>query len=345
MSKIINLMSDTVTQPTEAMRKAMYEAKVGDDVQKMDPTVIELQELAAQMTGMEASLFVPSGTMGNLIALMCHCRAGMEVFMESTSHINLYEVGGIARVAGLMPNVIKGEYGIIDPDALRGAIRKEDVHFPTPGMICIENTHNAGGGTVHPLEYLKEYRTIADKHNMKFHMDGARVFNAAAYLDIDVKEILKHTDSVMFCLSKGLSAPVGSMLCGTKEFIKEALFIRKMLGGGLRQVGVLAAAGLVSLREMTTRLTDDHKLAKKLAEGLNAIDGITVDLKAVQTNLVFIKFDEGKKDAIYFGNELKEKYGVLCGVRNAGLIRMLTHCQVDEADIDYVLDSARKIMA
>jgi len=160
-----------------------------------------------------------------------------------------------------------------------------------------------------------------------------------------VKEILKYTDSVMFCLSKGLSAPVGSMLCGTKEFIKESLWIRKMLGGGLRQVGVLAAAGLVSLREMTTRLTDDHKLARKLAEGLNAIDGITVDLNAVQTNLVFLKFDESKKDAVYFGAELKEKYGVLCGVRNPGLIRMLTHCQVDETDIDYVLDAAKKIMA
>jgi len=344
MSRIINLMSDTVTHPTEEMRKAMYEAKVGDDVQKMDPTVIELQELAAEMVGMEDSLFVPSGTMGNLIALMCHCRAGMEVFMEQTSHINLYEVGGIARVAGLMPNVIKGERGIIDPDALRAAIRKEDVHFPTPGMICIENTHNAGGGTVYPLENLKEYRLIADKHNMKFHMDGARVFNAAAYLDVDVKEVVKHTDSVMFCLSKGLSAPVGSMLCGTKEFIKEALWVRKMLGGGLRQVGILAAAGIISLKAMTKRLTDDHKAARRLAEGLNEIDGITVDLEAVQTNLVFIKFDEGKKDAVYFGNELKEKYGVLCGVRNPGLIRMLTHCQVSEEDIDYVLDCASKIM-
>jgi len=344
MSKIINLMSDTVTHPTEDMRKAMYEAKVGDDVQKMDPTVIELQELAAKMVGMEDALFVPSGTMGNLIALMCHCRAGMEVFMEATSHINMLEGGGVARVAGLMPNVIKGEYGIMDPDDLRAAIRKEDVHAPHPGMICVENTHNVGGGTVHSLEYLKEYRDIADKYNLKFHMDGARVFNAAAYLDVDVKEIVKHVDSVMFCLSKGLSAPVGSMLCGTKEFIKEALWVRKMLGGGLRQVGVLAAAGILSLKEMTKRLTDDHDLATKLAHGLSTIDGITIDLKAVQTNIVFLKFNEGNKDAVYFGNELKEKYGVLCGVRNAGLIRMVTHCQVDEADIDYVLDSAKKIM-
>ena len=346
MSKIINLMSDTTTHPTPEMRKAMYEAEVGDDVQKMDPTVIKLQKLAAEMVGMEDSLFVPSGTMGNLIALMVHCRAGMEIFMEQTCHINLLEGGGVARVAGLMPNVIKGEYGIIDPDALRAAIRKADVHAPHPGMITIENTHNVGGGTVHPLEYLKEYRAIADKHNLKFHMDGARVFNAAAALDVDVKEILKYTDSVMFCLSKGLSAPVGSMLCGTKEFINEALWVRKMLGGGLRQVGVLAAAGIISLTDMTKRLTDDHKAAWRLADGLSKIDGITIDMKAVQTNIIFLKFNEAaEKHAVYFGNELKEKYGVLCGVRNPGLIRMVMHHQISADDIDYVLDSARKIMA
>ena len=345
MAEIINLMSDTVTHPTEEMRKAMYDAEVGDDVQKMDPTVIKLQKLAAEIVGKEDSLFVPSGTMGNLIALMVHCRAGMEIYLEQTSHINLLEGGGVARVAGLMPFPIKGKYGIIDPADLRAAIRKEDVHCPKPGIIAIENTHNVGGGTIHPLGNLAEYRKIADEHNLKFHMDGARVFNAAVGLGVDVKEIVKYADSVMFCISKGLSSPVGSMLCGTKDFIKDALWARKMLGGGMRQAGVLAAAGIVSLNEMTSRLADDHKIARKLAEGLHGIPGITIDLEAVQTNIVFLRFDpSSSKNASYLGAELKEKYGVLCGVRNPGLIRMVTHRQISAENVNYVLDCARKIM-
>jgi len=345
MPETINLMSDTVTHPTEEMRKAMYEAKVGDDVQKADPTVNELQELTAQMLGMEDALFMPSGTMGNLVALMAHCPAGREVFLEARSHINTHEGGGVARVAGLMPNKIEGDqYGILAPEALRAAIRPPDVHFPTPGLICIENTHNAGGGTAYPLEYLRAYREIADEFGLKFHMDGARIFNAAVYLGVDVKEIAKHTDSVMLCLSKGLSAPVGSMLCGTKEFIKEALRLRKMLGGGLRQVGVLAAAGIVALNQMTDALAIDHENARRLAEGLSKIDGISIDLNAVKTNILLLRF-EGEKDANYFGKELKEKYQVLCGVRNTKLIRMVTNRHISVADVDYVLDSARKIMA
>ena len=346
MSEIINLISDTSTHPTEEMRKAMYAAEVGDDVQKADPTVNELQKLAAKVVGMEDSLFVPSGTMGNLIAIMCHCPAGKEIFLESECHIYRNEVGGVARVAGLMPNLIKGEYGIIDPDDLRAAIREENVHRPTPGIIAIENTHNIGGGTVYPVEYLKEYRRIADEHGLIVHMDGARVFNAAVYLGVDVKEIVKYTDSVTFCLSKGLSAPVGAMLCGTADFIKKALWVRKMLGGGMRQAGVIAAPGIISLNQMVDRLAEDHKNARKLAEGLNEINGISVDLKAVQTNLVYFKFDaDSNKNAVYFAGELKEKYGVLCEVNNPGLIRMVTHRQVSNENIDYVLDCALKIMS
>ncbi|MCL2857742.1 MAG: aminotransferase class I/II-fold pyridoxal phosphate-dependent enzyme [Oscillospiraceae bacterium] len=345
MPEIINLLSDTVTHPTEQMRKAMYEAEVGDDVVQMDPTVIKLQKLAAEKVGMEDSLFVPSGTMGNLIALMCHCPAGKEIFLEATSHINRLEGGGVARVAGLMPYQIYSDHGIINPDDLRAAIRKEDVHHPDLGMIAIENTHNFGGGTVHPIEYLKEYRNIADRYNLKFHMDGARVFNAAAYLGVDVKEIVKHTDSVQFCLSKGLSSPVGSMLAGTREFIAQALKVRKMLGGGMRQVGILAAAGIISLTQMTDRLAEDHRLAKKLAEGLSQLDGITIDLEHAQTNLIFMTFDSNSsKNGEYFGSEMKEKYGVLCGVRNSGSIRVVTHRQISNQDVDYVLDCARKVM-
>jgi threonine aldolase len=345
MQQIINLMSDTVTHPTEEMRKAMYEAEVGDDVQKSDPTVNKLQELVAEMVGTEDSLFVPTGTMGNLIALMCHCPSGHEVFLESSSHINLMEGGGVARVAGLMPNQIKGEYGILDPADVEAAIRKEDVHCPIPGIVCVENTSNLSGGTVYPIEHLKEIRRIADKYGLKFHMDGARVFNAAVYLGVDVKEIVKHTDSVMFCLSKGLSSPVGSMLCGTKEFISKSLRVRKMLGGGMRQAGVLAAAGIVSLNQMTDRLLEDHKNARRLAEGFSRIQNISIDLKAVQTNILFISMDaDSDKNADYLSRELKDKYGVLCGVRNSGLIRMVTHRHISEADIDYVVDCVKAIM-
>jgi len=346
MQDIINLISDTSTNPTEEMRKAMYEAEVGDDVFKFDPTVNKLQKMAAEMVGTEDSLFVPTGTMGNLLGMMGHCPAGKEIFIETKSHIITSEGGGITRIAGLMPNMITGKNGIIDPDDLRAAIRNEDVHFPTPGMICIENTHNSGGGTVYPMEYLKEFRNIADKHNLKFHLDGARVFNAAVYLGVDVKEIVKYADSVSFCLSKGLSAPMGSMLCGTKAFIKEAERIRKMLGGGLRQIGLLAAAGIVSLTQMTDRLADDHRIAKDLANGMNSIDGITVDVKSVQTNILFLNFNPASnKNATNFGKELKETYGVLCGVRNPGLVRMVVHRHIGEEQVKYVLDCAKKIMA
>ena len=347
MPKTINLMSDTTTHPTQEMRQAMYEAEVGDDVQKADPTVNRLQKLAAEVVGMEDALFVPSGTMGNLIALLCHCPAGpagTEVLLETDSHINKYEAGGMARVAGLTPHPIKGKLGILDPADVRAAIRKENVHFPALGLICIENTHNVGGGTVYPLEYLAEYRKIADEHGVKIHMDGARVFNAAAYQQVDVKEIAKHADSVMFCLAKGLSAPVGSMICGKKEFIAQALRARKMLGGGMRQAGVIAAAGIVALEQMTARLADDHKTARQLAEGLNAIKGISVDLECVQTNLVYLAVSGGMKDAQALSAELREKYGVLCEARDSKVIRMVTHRHITPEDVDYVLDCAAKIM-
>jgi len=327
------------------MRRAICEAQVGDDVSKADPTVNKLQKLASEMMGMEDALFVPSGTMGNLIALLCHCPAGKEVLLETDTHINKFEVGGMARVAGLMPYPIKGDkLGILDPDDVRAAIRPENVHFPAPGLLCIENTHNLGGGTVHPLEYLAQYRKIADDAGIKIHMDGARVFNAAVRQKVDVKEIVKHTDSVMFCLSKGLSAPVGSMLCGKKEFIAEAVRARKMLGGGMRQAGVLAAAGILALEQMVDRLAEDHQTARKLAEGLNSINGISVELEGVQTNLVYLSVC-AEKDAHHVGSELKEKYGILCEVRDAVQMRMVTHRHITSEDIDYVLDCTSKIMA
>ncbi|MBE6013650.1 low-specificity L-threonine aldolase [Anaeropeptidivorans aminofermentans] len=343
MNKTINLMSDTTTLPTDEMRKAMFEAEVGDDVSNADPTIHKLQVLAANITGKEAALFMPSGTMGNLAALMSHCSAGEEVIVEENSHIVLYEGGGIARVAGLMPKIIKGEAGIMSPEQIKAAFREENIHFPKTKLICLENTHNAGGGTVYPMEYLKEIRAIADEKNIKVHMDGARVFNAAAYLNIDVKEIVQYVDSVMFCLSKGLSAPVGSMLCGTKEFIHEALRVRKLLGGGLRQSGVLAAAGIVSLEQMTERLSEDHKNARILAEELNKNPNISINMDNVKTNIVF--FDvAGNIDACELSERLKNEFNILCDRKNATRIRMVTNRHIEKEDVLYVIESVNKIL-
>lgn len=343
MNKTINLMSDTTTLPTDEMRKAMFEAEVGDDVSNADPTIHKLQALAANITGKEAALFMPSGTMGNLTALMSHCHAGEEVIVEENSHIVLYEGGGIARVAGLMPKIIKGEAGIMSPNQIKDAFRDENIHFPKTKLICLENTHNAGGGTVYPLEYLKEIREIADEKNVKVHMDGARVFNAASYLNIDVKEIVQYVDSVMFCLSKGLSAPVGSMLCGTKEFIHEALRVRKLLGGGLRQSGVLAAAGIVSLEKMTDRLAVDHENARILAEGLNKNPHISVNMDNVKTNIVF--FDvTGSVGACELADRLNKEFNILCDRKNAVRIRMVTNRHIEKDDVLYVIDKVNEIL-
>jgi threonine aldolase len=320
----------------------MYDAQVGDDVSKADPSVNKLQKLTAEMVGMEDALFVPSGTMGNLIALLCHCQTGEEVLLETDSHINKFEAGGVARVAGLMPNSVNGQLGIMNPDDVRAALRPENIHFPKTGLLCIENTHNVGGGTVYPLEYLRAYSKIADEHGFKIHMDGARVFNAAIHLKVNIKEIVKHVDSVMFCLSKGLSAPVGSMLCGTKEFIAKALRARKMLGGGMRQAGVLAAAGIVSLEQSIERLADDHKTARKLAEGLNEFDSISVNLESVQTNLVFFSV-HGDKNAHSVCEELEEKYGIQCMAKDDVSIRMVTHRHISIEDIDHVIKCMKKI--
>jgi threonine aldolase len=250
----------------------------------------------------------------------------------------------MARVAGLMPHVLSSKNGILDPEVIRAAIRSKNVHYPKPGLICVENTHNSGGGTVYPLLTLQKIRDIADEHKLKFHMDGARVFNAAAYLDIPVKEITKYVDSVMFCLSKGLSSPVGSMLCGSEEFIDKALHARKMLGGGMRQVGVLAAAGIISLNEMPDQLKIDHKNARKLAIGLNQNDDISIDLDNIQTNLVFFNIN-GKMDAYDFAAALKERYNIWCDVKSATRVRMVTNRHVTEEIVDHVLKCVNEVLA
>src|SRR5688572_30021332 len=278
MENYVDLRSDTVTKPTPEMREAMAEAEVGDDVYMDDPTVNQLQEKAAEMLGKEDSLFVPSGTMGNLLALLVHCQRGDEVIVGDKSHIYMNEAGGMAALGGIHPRPVNNQTdGTLSLDDILASIQTEDVHHTITRLICLENTQNVCGGVPLSVEYTRAVGKIAHDNNLSLHMDGARIFNAAAALGAPVKELVQSADSVMFCLSKGLVAPIGSMLVGTGKFIARARHVRKMAGGGMRQVGVLAAAGIISLETMVNRLADDHLRAKKLAAGLRQVKGVIVD--------------------------------------------------------------------
>lgn len=340
--RIIDLRSDTVTLPTEEMRKAMANAEVGDDVYGEDPTVKKLEERAAQIMGKEAGLFVPTGTMGNQIAVMTHTKRGDEIILEEKAHIFYYEVGGIAALSGVQARTLKGYYGALDPSEVEKSIRTGDIHEPRTSLICLENTHNKAGGTVIPLEIMKQIKEIGEKYNIPIHLDGARIFNAATALRVDVKEIAKYADSVMFCLSKGLCAPVGSMLVGTKEWIERARRNRKRLGGGMRQAGILAAAGLIALEKMPARLKEDHENARFLAEGLKEIPGIKVDMASIQTNIVFMDYEETGLTPDSFIAGLKKR-----GIKvNPGypLVRMVTHLGINRDDINYTLQTIKEIV-
>lgn len=334
--KTIELRSDTFTLPTEEMRKAMYGAEVGDDVWGEDPTVMRLEELAAAKVGKEAALFLPSGTMGNLVAVMTHCRRGDEVVMEEECHIYYYEAGGMSAVAGTIPRLVRGRNGIINPEAVKASIRETNIHYAPPTLLAIENTHNRGGGTVTDTATLAALAKVAKDRGMKVHMDGARIFHAAHYLRVDASQIAKHVDSVMFCLSKGLSAPVGSMLAGSAEFVREARRNRKIVGGGMRQAGVLAAAGIVALETMVDRLTEDHLTARRLAYGLAQIPGIHVDLGTVQTNIVSFEVDGIGMTSTEFAAALAGR-GVLMSTRPPHGMRAVTHRHVTASDIDEAL--------
>ena len=339
--KIIDLRSDTVTLPTQEMLQAIFNAPLGDDVYREDPTVNKLEELAAKKMGKEKALLVTSGTQGNLVSVLAQTKKGDEVIMEATSHIYLTEVGGMSVVGGLMPKPIPGKLGILDPTVLEGAIREKNIHYPEPTLVVIENTHNMAGGTCWNPSQIKAIHEVAKKHGMNVHMDGARVFNAAVALNIDVKELARYVDSVMFCLSKGLSAPIGSLVVGDEEFIERARKWRKMLGGGMRQAGVIAAPGIIALEKMVDRLKEDHDNAKALAEGLARIRGIFIDLETVQTNIV-------RYDIAGLGMTSKEFVAKLgkCGIKTSGSdtsIRMVTHRMVCRSDIDYTLRTIEKI--
>ncbi len=339
--RIVDLRSDTVTLPTQEMLEAILHAPLGDDVFQEDPTVNRLQDLAARKMGKAGALLVISGTQGNLVSLLSHTKRGDEVILEATSHIFLYEVGGMAAIGGLMARTIPGRMGVIDPCDVERAIREENIHHPETALICIENTHNSAGGTCWTPSQVKAVYDVAKKHGLKVHMDGARIFNAAVALGVDVREFTRYVDSVMFCLSKGLSAPIGSLVVGDEEFVERARRWRKMLGGGMRQAGVIAAPGVIALEKMVDRMKEDHDNAKVLAEGLAKIKGITVNLETVQTNIV--RYDLGGlgMSAREFTSKLGE-FGVKALGSGMG-IRMVTHRMISQDDIHYTLSVVERI--
>ena len=335
--KIIDFRSDTITKPTDEMRAAMFKAEVGDDVMSEDPTVNRLEALAAEMLGKEAAAFMPSGTMANLIALMTHTLHGQQVIIDELSHIMQYEAGNISAIAGVMPKSFASG-GVYHKDLIiPNIISDDDYHHAQTGLICLENTHNVAGGIVTPLSNLKDIYAEASAQNIPIHMDGARLFNAATYLNCNASEIAAYTDSIMFCLSKGLCAPVGSLLLGTKDFIHEARKNRKRIGGGLRQSGILAAAGIIALEQMTTRLDEDHLHLKILAEAIAEMPAFDVDLSRVQTNILMVDIKNPAITSLELVDMLAEQ-GVLVFDMNPRRVRFVTHYHISKADVYETID-------
>lgn len=340
--RIIDLRSDTVTMPTAEMRKAMYNAEVGDDVYGEDPTVNRLEELGASLTGKEAGLFVASGTMGNQVAAMVHTKKSDEIICEAESHIYYFEVGGLACLSGAQARPIAAPRGILTAPLIRQHIRGIDVHVPDTGLICLENTHNRAGGSCYTLEGLREIKELAESRQIPVHMDGARIFNAAVALGSPVSEIARHADTVQLCLSKGLCAPVGSLIVGQKAFIERARRFRKMVGGGLRQAGIIAAAGIVAMTQMVERLADDHKHARILGEALANI-GFAVDLETVQTNIVIADVKPFGLKAEDFVITLAQN-GIKANAFGEYRVRFVTHYGIEQNDIEYTIDVVSRLV-
>jgi threonine aldolase len=335
----IDLRSDTVSHPTLEMRKAMAKAEVGDDVFGDDPTVNRLQELSATRMGKEAGLFVASGTMGNLVAVLAHCQRGDEAIMGTQAHTFNYEQGGVSALGGVFPHTIPNQPdGTLRLEDIAAAVRTEDVHYPVSRLVILENTQNRCGGVALTSEYTRQVAELAKKHNLQFHMDGARIFNAAAIQGVDVLELSSPVDSITFCLSKGLCAPVGSVLCGTKDFIYRARRLRKQLGGGMRQVGVLAAAGIIALEKMTLHLSEDHSHARQLAEGLANLPGLELDFGMPATNMVFVSLKPSIRQNTREIADLLMKDGIRVGVVAERRFRLVTHYWITE-------DAVRKTLS
>lgn len=334
----VDLRSDTVTLPTPAMRQAMYQAEVGDDVYGEDPTVQKLENFGAQLMCKEAGLLVVSGTMGNQVSILAHTNRGDELICEAESHIFYYEVAGMAVMAGVQARQVTGRRGILSSETIQQAIRPQDIHQPPSRLICLENSHNRAGGTCYTQSQLRDIQTVAAQNGIRVHMDGARIFNAAAAQKTPVGEIARCVDTVQFCLSKGLGAPMGSLVVGSREFIDKARRYRKMLGGGMRQAGIIAAAGIVALTTMADRLTEDHEHARILAEAL-ANQGYSIDLAAVETNIVIF---EHQGDVPAFIAQLRQ-HGIQANQFGEHKVRMVTHYGISREDIDYTVSILAKL--
>jgi len=333
-----DLRSDTVTKPDEGMRKAIHDAEVGDDVYGEDPTVNQLQETAAKLMGKEAALFVTSGSMGNLIPIFLNCGRGNELLAHERAHILHYEMSSLAAIAGAMPVAVPGDKGILKPEQLELRLRPNDNHLPRTRMVEVENTHNLEGGNYYQLEELRDIAGFTKKHKLSLHMDGARIFNAAAGLGVPVTKIASFADTVTFCLSKGLGAPVGSVLCGSEKFIAEAHRVRKLLGGGMRQAGVLAAAGIYALENNVERLVEDHEHAKMIAAALADVEWASLDPADVKTNIIF--FDTPNKPAEEVVAALAKR-GVLTSALGEYSVRMVTSLAVTRKDVEKVCQAIR----
>lgn len=342
---IIDLRSDTVTKPTPAMRRAIAEAEVGDDVYGEDPTVNRLEALVAEMLGKEAAVFVTSGTMGNLVSVLSHCGRGDEMILGDRAHIFRSEQGGAAALGGVHPHTIRNRPdGTLDLAEIEAAIRSDNEHYPVTKLVCLENTHNFCGGRVLPVAYMDEVSDLAHARGLKLHVDGARLWNAAVALDVAPARLVQSADSVSVCLSKGLGAPVGSVVAGSAEFIQRARRNRKVAGGSMRQAGVIAAAGIVAISEMVERLADDHANAKRLAHGLAATEGIQIDVDAVETNLVFFEVVHEEVNAAQLSAGLAER-GVLINPAGARRLRAALNYHVTEADVETTLTAIRAVLA
>jgi threonine aldolase len=334
--KVIDLRSDTITHPTPEMRKAVFAAEVGDDVYGEDPTVNRLEAMAGEIMGKEAALFTTSGTQSNLIAVLTHTKHGDEIIVGDQAHILWYEVGGAAALGGVTIRTLPNDScGRLNLDDIARTIRDKDIHYPETTLLCLENTHNRCGGTVLTPDYTDEACNLAQTHGLNVYLDGARVFNAAVALGVPPRILTRKVDSVGLCLSKGLSAPVGSLLCGSKDFIERARKFRKMLGGGMRQAGIIAAAGIVALETMVDRLAEDHSNARRLADGLASIEGITLAQDDIPTNIVMFDLSPELSATELF--EGLERAGVKVGFRDGGPFRAVTHCMVLSSDIDEAL--------
>lgn len=335
---MIDLRSDTVTRPTEAMLESMREATFGDDSRDGDATVMKLEQIAAERTGKEAGAFMPSGTMANLVAMLTHAQRGGEVLLEQGSHTLNAELGGIAGVAGLFYRGIPGRRGAMDIAALGEALRPTMRSQMGTALVWMENTHNRSGGAVLPLEHMRAVHALAREHDVPVHLDGARIFNAATALKVEAKALAQHAESACFCVSKGLSAPVGSVLCSDRAFIERARAFRRMVGGNMRQAGPLAAAGIVALETMVNRLGEDHETARRLAEGLHRVDASLVDPSDVETNLVRVEVKKGGRRAARWSSDLKEK-GILVSPCDTYALRFVTHRHITQADVDVAVET------